>query len=143
MKAKELMIGDLVRIIEPDRYHGAICRIVSLINHKDDECGYFKVFILTKGNLLHEVCNEDIEPIPLTKEIVSANGFEEFCEMYGGVIQHRLYSEDRKIKIDVTNSCLYDLSCCPNVICELRYVHELQHALRLCGLNSLDDNFKI
>ena len=69
MNARYLMIGDLVRIIEPDRYHGAICRIVSLINHNDDDCAYFKVFILTKGNLLHEVCNEDIEPIPLTSAL--------------------------------------------------------------------------
>ena len=28
-------------------------------------------------------------------------------------------------------------------ICNLQYVHELQRALRLCGLNELADNFKV
>ena len=29
------------------------------------------------------------------------------------------------------------------VWCDTLYVHELQHALRLCGLNELADNFKV
>lgn len=140
MKAKELMIGDLVRIIEPDRYHGAICRIVSLINHKDDECAYFKVFILTKGNLLHEVCNEDIKPIQLTSAILEKNGFNRHgCvsenEQYQVMIQH--WSEDNLALNKVGKHGN------PVFIPDLIYVHELQHALRLCGLNDLADNFKI
>lgn len=83
------------------------------------------------------------KPIPLTEEILEKNGFEYFGEMAGGRIQHRLYLQDGKIKIDADPSDLYDLSYDSNIICNMRYVHQLQHALRLCGLNAFADNFKI
>ena len=133
MNARELMIGDLVRVAKPDRYHGAICRIVSLINHKDDECGYFKVFILTKGNLLHEVCNEDIEPIPLTKEILEKNGYGEDFDNYE-------YGDEIEIRLNLNE---WEREMVTGYGWMIRYVHQFQHALLLCGLNNLADNFKI
>lgn len=53
-------------------------------------------------------------------------------------------------RVDATHDCYYsytlkiaimnnDTSLCAKV----KYVHELQHALRLCGLSELADNLKI
>lgn len=95
----------------------------------------------------------EYQPIPLTEEILNANG------AYDG-------DDGRSITIDchyvgakdVVSLCEYkggfeisvltcvDMTGEPNEVYDLppvKYVHELQHALRLCGLNELADNFKI
>lgn len=93
------------------------------------------------------------EPIPLTEEILKANGFttDNDHTLKGSCIYHRLCGkyEDYKVIVRLLNGwvkiesfddrwhTLLDLAIQP------RYVHELQHALRLCGLNELADNFKV
>ena len=78
MKATELQIGDWVQIVEPCKYAGAIGRIKTLLDHKDDENAYFKVFL--QNNTIHigidDICSEDIRPIPLEKIHLDKNGFE-------------------------------------------------------------------
>jgi len=78
MNARELMIGNWVQIVEPCKYAGAIGRIKTLIDHKDDENAYFKVFL--QNNTIHigieDICSEDIRPIPLEKIHLTKNGFE-------------------------------------------------------------------
>ena len=75
MKAKELMIGDWVKVIEPDRYAGAQGTILSLTSQ---EGGYYEINIsdVNYGYLTTDIFNEDIEPIPITKEILEKNWFE-------------------------------------------------------------------
>ena len=78
MKANELMIGDWVQIVEPNKYAGAIGRIKTLIDHKDNENAYFKVFL--QSNTIHigieDICSDDIRPIPLKKIHLTKNGFK-------------------------------------------------------------------
>ncbi|MBQ0088527.1 MAG: hypothetical protein KBT27_04250 [Prevotellaceae bacterium] len=45
------------------------------------------------------------------------------------------------MSINVKNDYFYIY--CAMISIQIKYVHELQHALRLCGLNDLADNFKI
>lgn len=59
---------------------------------------------------------DDIYPILLTYEILEKNGF-----VFNGYLVGMCMSEDL----------------------EFHYVHELQHTLRLCGLDELADNFKV
>lgn len=67
---------------------------------------------------------EEATPIPLIAEILEKNGFDVYCESEG-VFYVKVESESAKIEKWFT------------------YAHELQHALRLCGLHKLADNFKV
>ena len=78
-------------------------------------------------------------PIPLTEEMLKANGFEYYSDEYiywldedGLEPPFRIFRNSKGV---LRISVGYKLVV-------LRYVHELQHALRLCGLNELADNFK-
>lgn len=130
MKANELMIGDWVQIVEPCKYAGAIGRVKTLIDHKDDDCAYFMVFL--QNNTIHigieDICSDDIRPIPLTPEILEKNGF---TKGYGVWVIYRhplikwfvLYKKEFGYAISVGESEV-----------NINYVHELQHALKLCGI---------
>lgn len=80
------------------------------------------------------------KPIPITPKILEKNGFKKRGDEYaafglGGPIQWYVALEDFKWFITSSDRDL--------TIRGQRYVHELQHALRLCGLNELADNFKV
>lgn len=140
MKAKELMIGDWVRIDEPDKYAGATGQIQSLMYHREDDASYFNVFIQGKfGYVSRDVCSDDIRPIPLTTEILEKNGFENI-----GDDIYQLEEKPCWFWVDFfihTYGCEYDTSTYEYEDDEHRLklygipsVHELQHALRLCGI---------
>lgn len=148
MDAKELMIDDWVLIDEPDKYAGAKAQIKTLIFHKENDGQYFSVFIHDRlGIVRREVFNEDLRPIPLTREILEKNGFTDGkYRHYTGCIW-KLNVEGFRI-LNLTKSC--GKSClwgekikpnCPNsvgnefAIPNICYVHELQHAMRLLDIN--------
>ena len=129
MKAKELMIDDWVLIDRPDKYAGAKAQIKSLIFHKEDDGQYFSVFIHDElGIVRREVFNEDLRPIALTAEILEKNGFVKGSYV-GGFYSHwcpfRIY-----IAEGVGFSVLFD----DEIHFTCTYIHQLQHALRLCGI---------
>ena len=141
MKANELMIGDWVKVIEPDRYASAKGTILSLTSQ---EGGYYAIKIsdVIYGYLTTDVFNEDIEPIPLTAEILEKNGFQarnryiweqkdNYCCIKLNIapkieIDGKIFGEP-PILLQI-NGATFSL----NIIIE--YVHELQHALRLCEI---------
>ena len=140
MKANELMIGDWVRIDEPDKYAGATGQIQSLMYHREDDAAYFNVFIQGKfGYVSRDVCSDDIRPIPITAEILEKNGFENI-----GDDTYQLEEKPCWFWVDFfrhTYGCEYDTSTYEYEDDEHRLklygiprVHELQHALRLCGI---------
>lgn len=77
---------------------------------------------------------EELEPIPLTTEILKKNGFTEnyryddlsYIQSNGTVTGTHINSENGEMEE------MY-----------FKYVHEVQNALRLCGLDDLADNFKL
>ena len=73
-----------------------------------------------------------VKPIPLTPEILEKNGWWFDMDMW-----HHEEVNFCIEKWDGRFQC-YDI----NQI-KLDSVHKLQHALRLCGLNELADNFKV
>lgn len=124
MKAKELMIGDLVRI------DGRVVQIESIVPDS-------KQFIAGGEKFCYAYDDGKYEPIPLTEDILKANGFE-----------HRDFTSGNSMHYDhsVTVYLNKDGEIFMLIGGEqrwVRYVHELQHALRLCGLNELADNFKV
>lgn len=65
---------------------------------------------------------EKLSPIPLTAEILEKNGLDKVPEL--------------SMVLNRDTMPLYHSPM-------LHHVHELQHALRLCGLTELADNFKV
>ena len=142
MKATDLMIKDWVN----SQLDGHPIQI-------DEEVFY----ILIKGY------DDGIEPIPITPEILEKNGWyygltsdEEEAEYFlDGCHYHRHWSYDEgagSISLIFPNEAdggeliIDDQSFNRHlnlVFCDTLHVHELQRALRLCGLNELADNFKV
>lgn len=144
LQAKELMIGDLVHLYVND--NGITNEDVKVVGLSEDY-----ITILNKFGIDEEYCEDDvidgvsaIFPISLTPEIGKANGFQYSTdkdevewylkqnsypyEDWGYTFEHNVF-EYENIGLSVRK--------------QLYYVHEFQHALRLCGLSELADNFKI
>lgn len=109
-----------------------------------------------------DVCDNEIgfhylQPIPLTPEILEKNNLilgdniissdkTPFGEIFNSInikntlIENgQLQKEAYQIYIRNKELSIFE----GRYICiRIAYVHELQHALRLCGLNELADNFK-
>lgn len=88
------------------------------------------------------VWNDRFEPIPLTPEILEKNGFEkegviELYNLYAG-IDHRVTIHDDKEYMNSNNEWYVHVDSedyCTIANCELTYLHELQHILRLCKIS--------
>lgn len=131
MKASELMIGDWV--ISNKRGKSEIVKVVSIDGGTN--CCWLDVDCFSGL-----VDCEDIEPIPLTAEILEKNGFvfrEDDDTIYGEYYLHN----QSTFAIKMFNG--YLVGTCMGEDLEFNYVHELQHVLRLCGLDKLADNFKV
>jgi hypothetical protein len=132
MEAKEVMVGDwvkygnrfaLIQSITPNE----CCILVS--------CGGSDEFVWETY--------DNIEPVPLTSEILEKNGFTKSTPPTG--IHARCYELDNKkdrYHLTIADYNKYkrlllnvdsEDSECFNIKCD--YVHEFQHALRLCGIN--------
>ena len=134
MKANELMIGDWVYGLYPNgkRYANPFC-----ISAVDTYPTNRSPRIVTVGGYGFQ--SEHLEPIPLTAEILEKNGFE-----IVGREKYFLVPGDPSLAIKREpiigahgNSFLighfFEKKDFRWFI-ELAYIHELQHALRLCGI---------
>ncbi len=87
---------------------------------------------------------ESCEPIPLTEEILKANGWNTPLDGFGFSSQYETQDGKICVTMDAIHKCLdIRLDDINYSMPTPRYVHQLQHALRLCGLTELADNFKI
>ena len=137
MKAKDLMIGDWVQCTDPKPF---------MITDIETEWGT-PYFCVTGTDCL-AVDGGDLQPIPLTAEILKENGFEEMMNesevsaarfgrkpeptgvwQYGfGQFDSVAYVPEQSfLRIKFMEGCQADIA-------NIKYVHELQHALRLCGV---------
>ena len=113
--------------------------------------------LVSRNGIIHKVGVDgncfrivDAEGIPITPEILEKNGWlngpysrlslqdGKWLEFYWR--EHRL--QEYWEGIDEWQSHIKQLELVFKTEC-IFYVHELQHALRLCGLNELADNFKV
>lgn len=125
MDAKELMLGDIVNVHR--------CECVADGGHFQEWDEYGKVVSITEYYItikyigreedygFEDVNGEDINPIPLTPEILEKNGWFALDE----------YRYEGDIALVKGRNCfrLKNTTICINS------VHGLQHALRLCGIN--------
>lgn len=126
IKCRDFMVGDWIV-----NQNGSPMQIVAV----DEDNAY-----ACKGNeegpwIFGDYEGYEPEPIPLTPEILEKNGWKHsnrlmiiriddnnfyWSEELGGILYKNQYN-----------------------MCDCKYVHNLQHALRLCGLNKLADDFKV
>lgn len=140
LRAEELMIGDWVT------YKGSTpCKILSITPS-------FVRIANEKTNTIITSDFEDISPLPLTTEILEKNGWdvEDACyakynlpDAYSSLEFYFHESRLRKWWEGVDEWDNHNKVRDITFQCHCSYVHELQHALRLCGLNELADNFKV
>ena len=129
MKANELMIGDWVECVDSTHKEkvyaqidaieeGQTCILVRL-----DNCNWFLDISF-------------IKPIPLTRNILESNGWSPVEGVCASILRHNGYNLSilhwAKPGVNLT---IDKGGYGPNLVCmPIYYVHELQHALRLCGI---------
>jgi hypothetical protein len=134
MKANELMIGDWVEVINSDHIKHAQVNGILANSIYTKEAEYES----------EEIAIDNIEPIPLTPEILEKNGFEHIkqkviipSKSQEEVEVEYMYCKGLPCSFDIIHGYLMFNS---NIdLCSIRmlvnYVHELQHLLKLCGID--------
>lgn len=123
MNAKELMIDDLVRHKDGRVIHVSIAAGRTIVHGKEETY----------------IQSHNIEPILLTPEILRKNGFSDRGNAGWQNPDHDVtyYRTFETFAHNVYQQEHIDL------IHGIKYVHEMQHALRLCKLNEFADNFEV
>lgn len=113
MKANELMVNDWVRPIGCNPFRVGCVLGDAVCNDSDTQMW----------------CDDEIEPIPLTAEILEKNGFE--CRGAWCIPGESMGLRQNRDEWDIITFYGAYTSI---PLCNIRYVHELQHALRLCKI---------
>lgn len=139
LSAKDLMVGDWVSvIIEGETYQGRVSRIEG---DTENICVslYNAPYGWEDGDAF-----DDISPIPLTPEILEKNGFKPYipenhletvyaCQDVSKAVADELYAlwpyQDGSFYL------LLRVDGKDMVRMDVHYIHQLQHALRLCGID--------
>lgn len=139
MNVRELMVGDWVIMPSHRTGEDTPTRVRNIYHTKDGDTDSIQDWY---GNIEEE---EFVYPIPLTEHELKVNGIE-------GIYRYNYYySNDilRSLGIVITLndemvvSTWKDHNDNEYIEFSCAYVHELQHALRLCGLNELADKFVV
>ena len=132
MKAEDLMIGDLVYYSYPNQF---VTKVIDVCSHGEEpfiRCQRDpkdKLYVSGKFEDFHV---DILSPIPLTSEILEKNGF---LEDPNGI----LYLKENlkfglKKDIDYGYWFVDRADNYKEYICTCGFVHELQHLLKLCGI---------
>lgn len=138
MKVNELMVGDWVQHTDP--VHNGEKFVIEGLRVLRDVLGGELCLIREK---YCETTAIMVKPIPLTVEILERNGFYPDSETssirHSGCTVYTMYEDngDSVVSIDFKDGRfgLTEVYGCNGVMTRkyIKYVHELQHALRLCG----------
>lgn len=143
MKPEELSIGDWVNVLN---YHWDGRPYTGQVNGIAKKHG---TYYLQFGSALSAEIDR-CEPIPITKEILEKNGFEvkeegeSYIEYVSGD-EHSIitfvFFDEYVHGVDTVLDCELGFVGGLNRIhhCHVRYVHQLQHAFRLCGISKIID----
>lgn len=135
MKVTDLMVGDLFSL-KGSKYKYKIEDI--------KKCGAINIEDYPENGRVELSSNyilEELQPIPLTGDNLANNGF-----VWDGTTLSWILGDNFVINFghelgDFSGDYLF--ISISDTFKKLRYVHELQHALRLVGLDKLADNFII
>lgn len=130
MKTIELMIGDWV-MLNPDLkeyydFAGNPCQVIGL----NDGEGAIKIDY-DNGKYFWTDAEDDIEPILLTPEILEKNGFTRYGQVFANLQQWvGEFGDKRKSLFQDVLTGEWEINDV-----WIDYVHELQHALKLCRID--------
>lgn len=137
MKAEELMIGDWVLLRHTHTKEKTAEKVL----------GIGRDVILYRNEAgVHCVDQGLIEPMRLTEEILQKNNFTDYAMRNPSAnTGYLLRSHNSAIYVNPDKlKFMFRWENNGESVCKLvRYVHELQHLLRLSGCNDIADNFKI
>lgn len=122
MKTRELQIGDWLHY--KGKFNAFPFKVESITKNK---VGYYAE---PNDHRMYYLSLSDCESIPLTPEILENNGFVFMTGLW------YLRTKERKpiqIVFKDNNVITLSINATPVPI-GLKYVHQLQHALRLCGI---------
>ena len=137
MKATELMIGDFIECVDSthkNKVYAQVCAIeegqTCILVEKDCSNWFLDISF--------------IKPIPLTPEILEKNGifkhkFEGHLEECYSTSANPISNEqfilwEETDRFELVLRHIVDNLTYSELRCKVRYVHELQHALRVCGI---------
>lgn len=149
MRIELLQIGDLVNINDKDLNIYGNYRVEGIEKHEE---GY-GIVVSDRQLVFFDDC---VKPIPLTEDIVSHNiHLERYLDVseelpLGTVAEYMEETETAFIKVycyhDRKRKLVVEIRLRSNndrIYLHINYVHQLQQAFRLFGLNELADNFVI
>lgn len=151
MEARDLMIGDWVHVEAHRGFNAQNVKVETIPDNDSDNkyghhYGHIGTWLYGGDNDFRDVETKHLQPIPLTPEILEKNGFtggkyKDYC----GFVFY--LSADGFREIGLTMSYKDNILWCEKIkpnypnsfgdkysIHHLDYVHELQHAMRLCGI---------
>jgi hypothetical protein len=127
MKAYELQIGDWVNC------GGEVCQVVTISAQ-----GFAEVI---QDVDLWYVNIDNIKPVPLTDEILIANGWHQSSWVAGMFFTPRKGFEGDNLTIRKTDDGYEFTAFCHETA--LKYAHQFQQILRLCGYESMTQGLGI
>ena len=144
MKAEDLMIGDYCRVWYEGlciKNKGTIVKVLGIDAEKSLKekslVGCAHCHPLDGDQFDGGIWCEYLDPIPLTAEILEKNGFESDTNMFGLCY----YELSKSYIIDNRGDRFCFVKRFPGLrdstfhVIDVKYVHELQHVLRLCGIS--------
>ena len=130
MKINELQIGNWVYESESTQFPMFVTGIL-----KDSDGNGGEVYLEFEGNEgdIWEVNIEDARPIPITEDILANNGFEKHTSYWNESHNYFKLPDKRFVLLSVMNGdeILYRLR---GMGINIKYVHELQNAMRMAGI---------
>ena len=91
------------------------------------------------------------QPIPLTNDILRNNDWRErplVLSLDYSVLSYNFVKDEGDTHLEIKRDTLiiwfnYEKGLYADIIIPIKYVHQLQHALRLAGMTDMANNFKI
>ena len=124
MEAKELMIGDW--LFYRGQFNAFCFRVEQITKRK---VGYHAEL---NESRMHYLRLNECQPVQLTVERLILIGFELIQNLYILTLENKVFPGKIFIEYNLSNGCLYiNDGLVPRPI---NYVHQLQHALKLCGI---------
>lgn len=142
MKAEDLMIGDYCRVWREGlciKNKGTVVKVLGIdaenrLEEKDlVGCAHCHPL---DGQFDGGIWCEYLDPIPLTVEFLEKNTSESNKNVFGGMnyaLNADFFVENRGDRFCLSRR-MAGHKYSTFWICDIHYVHELQHALRLCGI---------
>lgn len=152
LRSEELMAGDWVYMKAHRGFDSQYIKVESIPDPSSDaHYGHIGAYPISEDMDFRDIEDSHLEPIPITPEILEKNGFKKLDDGIWPryvfiadiqkwpqtIIEFTFYGEG--VLVETLFKCWTKPECGDGEnsihICDLKYVHQMQHALRLCGID--------